>query len=82
MNLESARIARQAADEITAKNPDQPRFVAGALGPTKTASISPDVNDPGYRAVRSKTLRAAYATNRHGAAGWRRQTCCTDRNDL
>lgn len=52
INYESARVARQAADEITALNPDKPRFVAGACGPTnKTASISPDVNDPGFRAI-------------------------------
>jgi 5-methyltetrahydrofolate--homocysteine methyltransferase len=52
INYESARVARQAADEMTAANPDKPRFVAGACGPTnKTASISPDVNDPGYRAI-------------------------------
>lgn len=52
INLAAARIARQAADEFTEKEPDKPRFVAGAIGPTnKTASMSPDVNDPGYRAV-------------------------------
>lgn len=52
INLAAARLARQAADEFTAKDPDKPRFVAGAIGPTnKTASMSPDVNDPGYRAV-------------------------------
>jgi 5-methyltetrahydrofolate--homocysteine methyltransferase len=45
-------MARQAADEFTALNPEKPRYVAGAIGPTnKTASMSPDVNDPGYRAV-------------------------------
>ncbi|HEX2934161.1 MAG TPA: methionine synthase [Bacteroidales bacterium] len=52
INLAAAKIARQAADKFTALNPDKPRFVAGAFGPTnKTASMSPDVNDPGYRAV-------------------------------
>jgi 5-methyltetrahydrofolate--homocysteine methyltransferase len=52
MNLASAKLARQAADKFTALTPDKPRFVAGAFGPTnKTASMSPDVNDPGYRAV-------------------------------
>src|SRR5512145_729242 len=52
MNVASARLARQAADKYTALTPDKPRFVAGAFGPTnKTASMSPDVNDPGYRAV-------------------------------
>jgi 5-methyltetrahydrofolate--homocysteine methyltransferase len=52
INREAARLARQAADEFTALNPERPRYVAGAIGPTnKTASMSPDVNDPGYRAV-------------------------------
>lgn len=52
LNVEAARIAREAADEFTRKNPDKPRFVAGALGPTnKTLSLSPDVEDPGYRAT-------------------------------
>src|SRR6476661_10759217 len=52
MSYEGAKIAREIADEYTAKNPDKPRFVAGAVGPTtKMASMSPDVNDPGYRAV-------------------------------
>ncbi|MBU1009895.1 MAG: methionine synthase [Bacteroidetes bacterium] len=52
MNLAAARIARQAADEFTARNPLKPRYVAGAMGPTsKTASMSPDVNNPGFRAV-------------------------------
>jgi 5-methyltetrahydrofolate--homocysteine methyltransferase len=59
MNLESAKIARAAADKFS--TPDKPRFVAGALGPTpKTASISPDVNDPGARNVDFETLRASY----------------------
>ncbi len=61
INFESAKIARQAADEYTLKNPDKPRFVAGALGPTnKTASLSPDVNDPGYRGVSFDGLASAY----------------------
>jgi 5-methyltetrahydrofolate--homocysteine methyltransferase len=61
-NLAAARIARELADEFTAQNPDKPRFVAGVLGPTpKTASISPDVNDPGARSITFDTLRAAYA---------------------
>ncbi len=52
LNLESARLAREVADEITAENPDKPRWVAGILGPTsRTCSISPDVNDPGARNV-------------------------------
>ena len=52
LNVVSARLARESADQYTAKNPDKPRFVAGSIGPTnKTTSLSPDVNDPGYRAV-------------------------------
>ncbi|MGJ7568670.1 homocysteine S-methyltransferase family protein [Variovorax sp. GB1R11] len=59
MNLESAKLARAACDKFS--TPDKPRFVAGALGPTpKTASISPDVNDPGARNVDFESLRAAY----------------------
>jgi len=61
LNFESAKIARQVADEFTAKNPEQPRFVAGSIGPTnRTASMSPDVNDPGFRAVTFDELRIAY----------------------
>ncbi|MFI2744043.1 homocysteine S-methyltransferase family protein [Zhouia sp. PK063] len=61
LNYESAKIARQVADEFTAKEPNKPRFVAGAIGPTnKTASMSPDVNDPGYRAITFDELRIAY----------------------
>ncbi|MDX1455976.1 MAG: methionine synthase [Marinobacter sp.] len=57
LNVESAKLARQIADEVTARNPDKPRFVAGAVGPTsRTASISPDVNNPGYRNVDFQTL--------------------------
>ena len=59
MNLESAKLARAACDKFS--TPEHPRFVAGALGPTpKTASISPDVNDPGARNVDFEQLRAAY----------------------
>ncbi len=62
MNAAAARLARTAADEFTARTPDRPRFVAGCLGPTsKTCSLSPDVNDPGYRAVTFEQMRAAYA---------------------
>jgi 5-methyltetrahydrofolate--homocysteine methyltransferase len=62
LNLEAARLARAAADESTARTPDKPRFVAGALGPTtKTASISPDVNDPGFRNITFDELVEAYA---------------------
>lgn len=61
INVEAARIARQAADAWTQKTPDKPRFVAGAVGPTnRTASISPKVNDPGFRNVDFDELRAAY----------------------
>ena len=63
INREGARIAREAADAFTAKTPDKPRFVAGALGPTsKTASISPDVTDPGFRAVSFDQLKESYKT--------------------
>ena len=61
INLESAKIAKQVANSFTEKEPHKPRFVAGAMGPTnKTASISPDVNDPGFRAISFDELRAAY----------------------
>jgi 5-methyltetrahydrofolate--homocysteine methyltransferase len=61
INLAAARIARQCADAWTRKTPDKPRFVAGALGPTnRTATISPDVNDPGFRNVGFDELVAAY----------------------
>jgi len=61
LSYEGARLAREAADEYTAKNPSKPRFVAGAIGPTnRTASLSPDVNDPGYRAVTFDDLAEAY----------------------
>ena len=61
LNYQSAKIAREVADEFTAKNPNKPRFVAGSIGPTnRTASMSPDVNDPGFRAVTFDDLRIAY----------------------
>lgn len=61
LNYESAKIAREVADEFTAKEPHKPRFVAGSIGPTnRTCSISPDVNDPGYRAVSFDQLVTAY----------------------
>ncbi|MBM3401988.1 MAG: methionine synthase [Bacteroidetes bacterium] len=61
MSFEGARIAKEIAHEYTLKNPDKPRFVAGALGPTtKMASMSPDVNDPGSRAVTFDELVDAY----------------------
>ena len=62
INLEAARIARTVADEITSREPSKPRFVAGSIGPTnKTASMSPDVNDPGFRAITFDELRRAYS---------------------
>ena len=61
LNYESAKIAKSVADKFTASEPHKPRFVAGAMGPTnKTASMSPDVNDPGYRAISFDELRIAY----------------------
>lgn len=61
INVEAAKLARRAADAWTAKTPEKPRFVAGAVGPTnRTASISPDVNNPGYRNVDFDELRDAY----------------------
>jgi 5-methyltetrahydrofolate--homocysteine methyltransferase len=61
LNVASAKCARKAADEYTAKNPDKPRFVAGAIGPlNKTLSLSPDVNNPGYRAVTFDEVVDAY----------------------
>ncbi len=61
LNVASAKCARVAADEYTKKNPDKPRFVAGAIGPlNKTLSLSPDVNNPGFRAVTFDEVAAAY----------------------
>lgn len=61
LNYFSAKIAKEVADEITAKDPSKPRFVAGSMGPTnRTASLSPDVNDPGFRAVTFDELKIAY----------------------
>ncbi len=61
LNYESARIAKEVAVEVTRETPDKPRFVAGAMGPTnRTASLSPDVNNPGYRAVTFDELVDAY----------------------
>nr|WP_246853917.1 methionine synthase [Vibrio crassostreae] len=62
INFSAAKLAREAADEWTAKTPEKPRFVAGVLGPTnRTCSISPDVNDPGYRNVSFDELVEAYS---------------------
>jgi 5-methyltetrahydrofolate--homocysteine methyltransferase len=67
LNAAAAHLAREAADAWSAKTPDRPRFVAGALGPTnKTLSISPDVNDPAFRDVGWQELHAAYAEQVHG----------------
>jgi 5-methyltetrahydrofolate--homocysteine methyltransferase len=61
LNFESARIAKEVADEFTRQDPDKPRFVAGAMGPTnKTASLSPEVNNPGFRAVTFDQLAVAF----------------------
>ena len=61
LNREGAKLARAACDAMTAKTPDQPRFVIGVLGPTsRTASLSPDVNDPGFRNVTFEELAANY----------------------
>ena len=67
LNVESARLAREACDAMEAETPDRPRYVAGALGPTnRTASISPDVNDPGARNVTYDDLREAYVEATRG----------------
>jgi len=61
INYHSAKIAREVADEFTTREPNKPRFVAGSMGPTnRTASISPDVNDPGFRAITFEELVVAY----------------------
>ncbi|MCI0636634.1 MAG: homocysteine S-methyltransferase family protein, partial [Actinobacteria bacterium] len=67
INVEAARIARIAADACTARTPGRPRFVAGSIGPTsRTLSLSPDVSDPGYRAIDFDTLSEAYAEQVRG----------------
>lgn len=61
LNFQSAKIAREVADEFLITEPNKPRFVAGSIGPTnKTASLSPDVNNPGFRAVSFNDLKVAY----------------------
>ena len=61
INLAAAKLARELADEYTAKNPEKPRFVAGSVGPTnKTCSMSPDVNNPAFRAITFDELTDAY----------------------
>ncbi len=75
LNVASAQIARRAADAASARTPDKPRFVAGALGPTnKTASLSPDVNDPAFRNVTYDQLKNAYKEQR--AACWTAALIC------
>ena len=67
MNVAGARVAREAADDYTARTPDRPRFVAGSIGPTnRTLSISPDVNNPAMRGVTFDALREAYAEQVRG----------------
>ncbi len=67
INFAAAKLAKEAADEFTGKNPDKPRFIAGAIGPTnKTASLSPNVNDPGFRAVTFDELVETYAQQARG----------------
>jgi methionine synthase I (cobalamin-dependent) len=67
VNLAAAKLARAAADAATRATPDRPRFVAGALGPTnRTASISPDVNNPGFRGISFDELVAAYGEQARG----------------
>lgn len=67
INYEAAKIARETADEYTKKNPDKPRFVTGTMGPTnKTLSMSPDVNDPGFRAVTFDQMKEAYIEQTRG----------------
>ena len=67
LNVEAARLAKRVTAEWTAKTPDKPRFVAGALGPTnRTLSMSPDVNDASFRAVTFDQVKAAYADQARG----------------
>ena len=67
LNYEAARVAREAADEFTGKTPERRRFVAGAIGPTnRTASLSPDVNDPGKRNTSFDELKVSYAEAARG----------------
>ncbi|AFK04779.1 methionine synthase [Emticicia oligotrophica DSM 17448] len=69
LNYESAKIAREVADEFTTKNPNKPRFVAGSMGPTtRLSSMSPDVNNPGYRAITFDQLVDAFYEQVRGLA--------------
>ena len=82
LNVAAAKLARGAADAWEAKTPTSPRFVAGALGPTtRTASLSPDVNDPGFRNITFDTLVAAYTEAVRRPHGRRRRSAAR-RNDL
>ena len=81
LNQAAARLARDAADEFERRGPETPRFVAGVLGPTnRTASLSPDVNDPGFRNVTS-TTSSRRTPRRAGTDRWRRRPAA-DRDDL
>jgi 5-methyltetrahydrofolate--homocysteine methyltransferase len=67
INFQAAKLAREAADEFTKINPGKPRFVTGTMGPTnKTLSMSPDVNDPGFRAVTFDQVKEAYKEQARG----------------
>jgi 5-methyltetrahydrofolate--homocysteine methyltransferase len=67
INVEAVKVARRAADAWTARTPDRPRFVAGSIGPTnKTLSLSPDVNNPAYRAVTFDEIKNGYAEQVRG----------------
>jgi 5-methyltetrahydrofolate--homocysteine methyltransferase len=79
LNVAGARLARSVADEFEAADPERPRFVAGVLGPmNRSASISPDVNDPGFRNVTFEELAAAYAEAAEGCST-AAPTCCSSR---
>ena len=74
LNYESAKLAKEVAEEFTSKNPQQPRFVAGSIGPTnKTASISPDVNRPEFRGTSFEELRGGLQTTSGSTNKWRRR---------
>ena len=78
INPAAAALARSEADRFTLRNPSKPRFVAGSMGPTnRTASISPDVNDPGYRAVTSALAEAYYEQARSSSTAG--PTSCSSR---
>ena len=67
INYHGAKIAKEVAEEFTKRNPDKPRFVAGSMGPTtKLASMSPDVNDPGFRAIDFEELKQAFKQQAEG----------------